>query len=90
MGVREKDAMDGEPTGIDVGQRKHGRGRATCRRGQHEAENSGGSSGREEESRGGEKNVVRKKIFTWRVDGLVGSGEGDKKFRKIHFLKQDE
>lgn len=66
VGVREKDTMDGEPTWIDVGRRKQGRGRATCVRGQHEAENSGGFSGREEESREGEKNVVWKKILTWR------------------------
>lgn len=32
------------------------------------------------------KNVVWKKIFTWRGDGLVGAGEGDKKFKKILFF----
>lgn len=34
VGVREKDTMDGEPTWIEVGRRKQGRGRATCVRGQ--------------------------------------------------------
>lgn len=82
--------MDGEHRGIKVGQRKHGTGHVTCMRGQHEAENSGGSSGRVEESRKDEKHGVWKKIFTWRGDGLVGAGEGDKKFKDSFFFKQDE
>lgn len=40
--------MDGEHRGRREGQRQRGRDHVTCVRGQHEAENSGGPSGREE------------------------------------------
>lgn len=55
--------MDGEHRGVKVGQRKHGRGHVMCMRGQHEVENSGGTSGREEEGRKDEEKCSVKKDF---------------------------
>lgn len=82
--------MDGEHRGIKVGQRKHGRGHVTRMRGEHEAEDSGGSSGREEESWKDEKNVAWKKI---EMEGRLGwwvQVKETKKIKRIQFFKQDE